>query len=114
MYVKRDAAGNIALVSAHADDDCSEFVTAGDPELLAFIDGSSGAFSERRLMRESDLDFVRVLEDVIAVLIDKSVIRFTDLPQEAQRKLSERHFMRDHIHSVGLLDESEDDDDGVI
>lgn len=109
MYVKRDDAGQIAMVSTKAGGDCSEYVAAGDLELLDFVDGGTGAFSEQRHMRESDLDFVRVLEDVIGVLIDKSLIRFTDLPKEAQRKLSERHFMRDHIHSVGLWDESPDD-----
>lgn len=114
MYVKRDSASRIVAVSAEADASCREYVAAGDRELLTFVDGGTGAFSEQRLMRESDLDFVRVLEDVIGVLIDKSVIRFTDLPKEAQSKLSERHFMRDHINSVGLLDSSDEDERGLV
>lgn len=110
MYVKRGSDGTIALASVEARDGCDEYVAPGDPELLAFADGGSDATDQQALMRESDLDFVRVVEDVIGVLIDKNIIRFTDLPQQAQRKLSERHFMRDHINSVSLVGEPEDDD----
>lgn len=111
MFVKRNTEGYIVLASANPCADCDEYLAPGDPELLAFVhDGALDTAAQQRLMRESDLDFVRVVEDVIGVLIDKSLIRFTDLPQEAQHKLSERHFMRDRYSSVGLLDESEDDD----
>lgn len=110
MYVKRDTGGRIVLVSTEPGHGCDEYVEIGSPELLLFVDDASAVAGQQGLMRQSDLDFVRVLEDLIGVLIDKSVIRFTDLPQEAQHKLSERHFMRDHISSVGLLGESGDDD----
>lgn len=110
MYVKRDVGGRITVISATPVDGCDEYLEMGSPELLAFVGDMAG---QQGLMRQSDLDFVRVLEDVIGVLIDKNVIRFTDLPQEAQHKLSERHFMRDHISSVGLVDEA-GDDDGLV
>ena len=79
--------------------------------LLAHVDAGKTTLSEA-LLYASGAPY-DTLEDVIGVLIDKSVIRFTDLPKQAQRKLSERHFMRDHINSVGLLDES-GDDDGIV
>lgn len=112
MYVKRDAKEHIVLVSAESSDGCGEYLASDDPELLAFIEGRDGAGHER--MRESDLEFVRVLEDVIGLLMDKGIIRFTDLPQVAQEKFSERQSMRRKINSVGLMDESSEADDEII
>lgn len=42
----------------------------------------------------SDLAMVRVLEDLIEVLISKSLITLSDLPLPAQKKLINRHSMR--------------------
>lgn len=51
---------------------------------------------------ESDADFVRVLEDLIDTLITKNVIRHTDLPPAAQKKLMLRKGLRSRIS--GALD----------
>lgn len=93
MYVKRDADERIVLVSVQRSDDCSEYVVADAAELRAFVAGGKGA-DDLCYMRKSDLDFVRVLEDVVALLVDKGVISFADLPKEAQAKFSERQSMR--------------------
>jgi hypothetical protein len=44
-----------------------------------------------------------VLEDLIDLLVDKSVIRFTDLPPQAQEKLSARHSARLSMRALDLL-----------
>jgi len=54
-------------------------------------------------LNESDLPFVRVLEDVIDLLIDKSLIRFTDLPLAAQNKLLQRRSTRERRQGLSLL-----------
>ncbi|MFC4975307.1 hypothetical protein ACFPTY_12615 [Halomonas beimenensis] len=59
-------------------------------------------------MTRSDLDFVRVLEDVIHLLMDKGVIRFTDLPDAARDKLIARQSLRSRINHVGLMAEGDD------
>ena len=48
----------------------------------------------KRTLVESDLEFVRVLEDVIAVLIDKNIIAHTELPEAAREKMTRRHDLR--------------------
>jgi len=61
----------------------------------------------------SDLDsaFVRVLEDLIDTLIEKGVIRLTDLPLAAQQKLGERKHLRQRLNDdLNLLD----DDDSLV
>jgi len=53
-----------------------------------------------------DTSFVRVLEDLIETLIDRGVIRLTDLPVSAQKKLSERRGLRRRLNEdLNLLDE---------
>ena len=43
---------------------------------------------------DSDLEFIRVLEDLLDVLMDKRVFLFTELPEEAQAKLLNRQALR--------------------
>ncbi|PMR74887.1 tryptophan synthase subunit beta like protein [Billgrantia endophytica] len=110
MYIKRGDNGEIELVSREATADCREFLAGDSPELLAFF-GQDGVQRQADELRQSDLEFVRVLEDVINVLMDKSVISFTDLPEPAQQKLLRRQSLRRRVNDVGLFDE---DDEGVI
>ncbi|RDB41746.1 tryptophan synthase subunit beta like protein [Halomonas sp. DQ26W] len=111
MYIKRDESGRVVQISREATAECKEFVPPSSPELQAFVADEEGG--ENLALSKSDLAFVRVLEDVINVLMDKSVISFTDLPEPAQQKLMARQSLRKRLNSVGLMSESEDDS-GVI
>ena len=50
-------------------------------------------------------DFVRVLEDVVQLLVDKGIILFTDLPESAQDKMLYRQklrsSMKDKLNLIG-------------
>lgn len=109
MYIKRNDDGEIEQVSREATADCKEFINPASPELLAFVGGDESA--HLNALRSSDLEFVRVLEDVIDLLIEKGVISFTDLPSAARDKLMSRQSMRRQVNSVDLLS---DDGNGVI
>ena len=51
-----------------------------------------------------DTDFIRVLEDLIDTLIEQGVLRLTDLPAEAQRKLLARKGLRNRLrNSLDLI-----------
>jgi hypothetical protein len=121
-YVKRDATGRIIAMSlvkpeTWALHDWVE-LDRDYKELNAFEESVGGSdddalISNLRWMSEveaSDRAFIRVLEDLIDVLVDRGVIRFTDLPEAAQAKISQRQSMRRKIHDLNLLD----DDSGVI
>mgnify|MGYP003613856730 CR=1 FL=1 len=43
---------------------------------------------------------MRVLEDVVSVLVSKGVIRYTDLPDAARRKLDRRAVTRAEIEEI--------------
>jgi hypothetical protein len=105
VFVRKDAEGQVVALSRNPVSSlepgwCS---LPGDaPEVLDFIEKLSGVDNA---LRGSDLSFVRVLEDVIDLLIDHSVIRFTDLPQPAQDKLLQRRNRREERRGLRLLDD---------
>ncbi|MBB5018232.1 hypothetical protein HNQ59_001517 [Chitinivorax tropicus] len=89
-YIARDADGHILSVSRLMDDRHIEFASPHDSTLLAFLSNAE----EDRGFSSLDSDLIRVIEDLIDVLIDKNVLRLTDLPHEAQKKLLARKSLR--------------------
>lgn len=113
IYAKKDSDGHIVAISRHPVDqvDAGWCVLPGDaPEVRGFIEELS---ESDHALRDSDLSFVRVLEDVIDLLIERSVIRFTDLPLPAQTKLLTRRSNRKQRQGLKLFSE-EGLDDGLI
>lgn len=96
-YVRRNSDGTIE--SLHRDDPGSAaFEPDSSAEVQAFVGNTTlpGEFS--RL----DLEFVRVLEDVIDTLIVKNVINLTELPEQAQAKLLARKSFRERSSQRSL------------
>ncbi|WP_018993878.1 hypothetical protein [Thioalkalivibrio sp. ALgr1] len=110
MYVRRNSEGRIDLVSRDADAECAEFVAADAPELLAFLSSSDDEPVPPAALQASDLELIRVLEDLVEVLTDKGVIRFTDLPDAAQQKLLGRKDLRASARRLNLVE----DDEGLL
>lgn len=103
-FVVRNLHGVIVSLHREPTPDTQEFLADDHPDVDAFVGRrpvvSEGAF------QELDADFVRVLEDLIDLLIARNVIRITDLPPEAQRKLFSRKSFRDNRgrNSLSLFD----------
>lgn len=70
-----------------------------DTEYLDFLDNE---LKKHHTFRESDIQLARVLEDLISILIDRSLISFTDFPSAAQKRLNERQSLR-HKNKLNLL-----------
>lgn len=98
-YIKRDEQGRITALNLEPGEGFME-VPAGSPELLDFMQQMG---LEQSTLQQSDMRLVRVLEDLIDLLIDRDVIRFTDLPLPAQEKLMERRSMRQSLGALDLL-----------
>ncbi len=113
-FVKRDADGAIIAVFGEATEDAPDEISADDPALRAFLHGTSGDDAAHLDMLDSDLGMVRVLEDLINLLIDKGVIRITDLPEAAQQKLLERGSLRDKFGYLQTLFQQGDDDEEPV
>ena len=104
-FVRRNAEGRIvALLDAEEANSYAnlsgyniEQLPGTHPDVVAFL-GTDPVESFNGL----DASFIRVMEDLIDVLIVKGVLRLTDLPNEAQRKLLARKDMRRKLK--GALD----------
>lgn len=89
-YVRRKPDGTIE--SLHREDPGSAvFEPDTSADVQAFVGNTVPPGDFSRL----DLDFVRVLEDVIDTLIVKNVINLTELPEQAQAKLLARKSFRE-------------------
>ncbi len=107
IYIERNAAGEIDnLEFAPAEN--REEISLHDPQLTEFIknSGDSEALVQSVLHR-LDLDMVRAIEDLIDILIERDLLRFTDLPEPVQNKLLFKRKMRNMNNETSILDENE-------
>ena len=90
-YVNRNSEGQIVSISLNKNNDCIEAIAPDSPELIQALEKFSIIPQE---IRESDLSLIRVIEDLVDVLIAKSVISINDLPPVVQKKLLKRKSLR--------------------
>lgn len=91
-FVHRDADGVIVAVSRSRDAHCGEEVAADDPALVRFIGALQSDVASQ--LRSTDQGFIRVLEDVVDLLVEKGVIGLGELPEDAQDKIRQRKELR--------------------
>jgi len=103
-YILKDAQGIVIAVSAAENLGADWiFVEDSSSEYLDFLERS---LKKGDSFRESDIQLARILEDVITLLLERNIIRFTDLPQAAQKRLNERQLMRNKTQPSNILDDS--------
>lgn len=93
LYVLRDKDGKITTLTDQPQPGARP-AKATDPDVMRFLSLDGDDFTASDFLNESDLSTVRILEDLIDTLINRQVIRFTDLPDAAQRKLLSRKVAR--------------------
>ena len=112
LYVLRDEQGNIQAVAETAISDKWQAVDLEDDALHAFL--SKNPSVGNKVMEAADADFIRVLEDVIDILIDKEVIQFTEFPIPVQNKLLNRRRYREELRKDKDTNHLLDDDDVIL
>lgn len=105
MYIKRNAAGELIAISKIAGGGFVETIAADAPELLVFLQQEKTA--EQLALEQTDQTMARVLEDVVNLLVEQGIIRFTDLPDAAQNKLLNRRELRGKRQGIDLLDDGD-------
>lgn len=110
-YVIRDANGKIVQVFEQAVTGAAEQIAPDSTEIKQFREDHTDNTVEalRRQLAETDLGMARLVEDLIDVLIGKSVIKFTDLPAAAGAKYLERLSTRERMHAVKSIIVDADD-----
>jgi hypothetical protein len=111
FYVQRDAQGQLIRVEATAYAEATETLPADHHEIQAWYANEVVETSLKQL-KQSDLEMIRVLDDLIQVLTSKGVIRVTDLPPAAQAKLMDRTQAREALGGLSQL--IDDDETGLI
>jgi len=101
-YVGRDERGNITTVSTTSTAQTTEFLAPEADELQRYLRrlAADGTGSD---LAQSDQEMIRVVEDIIDTLIEKNLIRFTDLPEAVQNKLVHRRSLRRSKVALDLL-----------
>lgn len=97
LYVERDEEGNITALHGSPKPDAVEEKSVVDDEILEFLNKTVSADSRKLLLSLSDIGIIRLLEDLIDLLIQKNVIHYTELPEQAQEKIRERKRLRETI-----------------
>lgn len=107
FYVQRDSQGHLIRVESEPFADASGTLPAEDHQVQTWL-ASQAAVQ----LKQSDLDMIRVLEDLITLLMTKGVIRITDLPAAAQAKLMSRTQAREALGGLSRL--INDEETGLI
>lgn len=111
FYVKRDPTGKVIAVSTEKihEHDITEELPPKHPSIVEFLFDARGVDDEDLSryaadlyeLRLSDLALVRVIEDVISLLLEKNVVKITEFPIQAIRRLQHREKIRDKLRSMG-------------
>lgn len=87
IYIERNAQGEICNLEFTPSANREEICLTSE-ELVNYIRNSDEREGlTRRVLDQLDLDMVRVIEDLIDIMIDRNLMRFTDLPGPVQNKL---------------------------
>lgn len=108
VYVQRDAAGRLLRVEHEPFEGMTENLAVESDELQTWLAAKEEVKARLDSLKQSDLELVRVLEDVVSVLVERGVIRYTDLPEATRQKLDQRAIARAEIEGLsGLLGDDE-------
>ncbi len=108
LYVRENSQGELERVELEPFAGMTGSLPADDARLQGWLVREEVRARLGRL-RESDLELVRVLEDLVGILVERGLILYTDLPEAARRKLEARAGERAGLGGLsGLLG----DDDG--
>ena len=103
FYVKRDQTGRVIAVSQEAMEGFEQTDESAASEINEVLASATDS-----LFQNSDLEFIRVLDDVIDILIAKNLLLFTELPEAVQEKYTQRTQMRERRReSLNLLEDEE-------
>lgn len=101
LHVLRNPEGQITAILREAGPG-SEALPPDHPELLAFLRQDAASPGAEQTFATLDAELVRVIEDVVDVLVQRNLLRITDLPAEAQQKLFARKNFRERMQSHSL------------
>ena len=106
-YITRDNQNIIQSLHNEKQIEGQEFLPNNDPQVMLFYRKGDAENENQTFLNQTDIELVRVLEDVVDLLTEKHVILFTELPTAAQNKLLQRKSVRQNLND-SFIDTEED------
>ena len=100
FYVERNEAGGVIAIYKEDTGKNLESLEDNHPDILNFLQRSSDAEFAIKELQQSDIEMIRVVEDLIEILIEKNIIVFTDLPLATQTKILQRKKIREKLGEI--------------
>jgi hypothetical protein len=114
-FVKRDERGHILALYREIAAGAEEYLPPSHPAIQEFFQHSLGSTqqsaADKPAMLQSDLDMIRVYEDLTDILLSKNVVMLTDFPPAAQDKLMRRKRLRSSLSPITELLDSGDEEE---
>lgn len=114
-FVMRDASGQVAAIFREMSAGAEEYLPPHHPAVQAFMQQNMAQFpagtAEKPAMLQSDLDMIRVYEDLTDILLSKNLVMLTDFPPAAQDKLMRRKRLRSSLSPITELLSGADEDE---
>lgn len=107
VYVQRDMHGRLLRVEYQPFEGMTDNLAVESEELKVWLDVREEVRARLASLHRSDLELVRVLEDVVSVLVERGVINYTDLPEAARQKLDQRALARAEIEGLSSIANAE-------
>jgi hypothetical protein len=100
-FVKRDAAGRVTSLHREQESQDLQYLPLDHPDVTGFLEPiGERRFQGRGELLKSDLEMIRVFEDLTDILIGKNVVVLTDFPAVAQDKLLRRKRLRSSLSPI--------------
>jgi len=100
VYVQSDRNGKLLRVEGEPFVGMSGALAFESEELQGWLRAKLDVEAKLSVLKRSDTELVRVLEDLIHILVERGVIRYTDLPAAARQKLDERALLRADLEAI--------------
>lgn len=104
IYIERDGAGKISAIRRDDANNSPDKEGLTSENLMEFLVSDEMSLSSyKKVLEHMDSEFIRVLDDLVDVLVQKKVILLTDLPEDARKKIFDRKAVRQKIKEPNVI-----------
>lgn len=109
-FVSRNRSGEITGFSDKSLPGFEEEMLSWAPEFVQFLVDRvpAGPEAAREVLAATDMQMLRLIEDLVELLITKQLIKFTDLPPAAAEKYIKRQIARLGLQNASPIVEEHD------
>lgn len=100
VYIQRDNQGYLLRVEMDPFEGMTDNLAIESEELQNWLRTREEMKARLTSLHSTDMEMGRVLEDVVSVLVEQGVIKYTDLPKAAREKLDQRAVARAEIEGL--------------